>query len=626
MKKSIIIILALIPFLTFGQKHDLYMPRNMMEAYKKNTRNISGNPGKNYWQNKPVYTLNIDFDPQNYLLHGKEHISYTNNSPDTLGNLTVTMLGDIYKKDNCNHDWRLNDKIKHDGIVLKKISVNGKTLPLDSKKIRRSGTNMFIKLDNPVLPNTSIDLDIQWQYLMPPNAVIRAGNYGDSTFMVAYYYPKIAVYDDIDGWDRHNYTGFGEFFGEYADYDAYITVPGDFKVWATGELQNPEEVLSPPYLKRWQDAHIPGKTVRIIDKDETEKRDVTLPGEKLTWHYKASHVPDFAFGTSNRFRWDAKTIIVDKKTGRKTFLCTAYAKDRKFYPRIIDLLDTVLTNYSTHIPGVPYPYPSMKIFNGNAGMEFPMMCNDAEGGSWLSNVYLTYHEVGHSYFPFMIGVNERKYAWMDEGWATFFPLFYVEKHLEKNSTYNYLQDRMEAYAQFAGSDLEVPEMVLVDLLRLRRPYRQASYNKSFLAYYYLYRYLGEERFLEALHNYMYAWAGKHPIPYDFFYSFNNSTGENLNWFWDNWFFQFGYADQSLQVVDDNLIIKNKGHLMLPVVLKITYKDGTTSGMAFNMKIWTSAGTTNQIVIPLKRKNEISKIELGAEWIIDVDKSDNILKF
>ncbi len=625
MKHIFLFAILLFSILLKSQNTELFVPRNMVKAYSTYTRSYNGAPGDKYWQNKPKYDINLDFNPATAILSGKENIIYKNNSPDTLKNIVFTMLGDIYKKNNYNHDWNLNRALTNDGFVIKKFSVASKEWSIDDKNIRRSGTNMYIKLENPLPPDSKISFDIEWQYEFTLNAVIRAGNYGDSTFMIAYYYPKIAVYDDIDGWDKHNYTGFGEFYGEVADYNVHITVPGDFKVWATGELQNPEQVLSPEYLKRWQEAHIPGKTINIIRKDEVAKRDVTLPDKKLTWYYIAKNVPDFAFGTSNRYRWDAKSIVVDTITGRQTFLCTAYAEDRHYYPRVIDLLDTVLTNYSTKIPGVPYIYPSMKIFNGNAGMEFPMMCNDAEDNKWVGNVGLTYHEVGHSYFPFTVMTNERKYAWMDEGWATFFPNFYIKDHLGKNNKFNYFKSRMQRYYQIAGMDIEVPEMVLVDLLRLRAPYRQASYNKSFLAYYYLYDYLGEDRFLKAFRGYIKRWIGKHPIPYDFFYSMNDLSGENLNWYWQNWFFEFGYGDLALSLQNKNtLVIENIGHLALPVRLKITYNDGHSINMAYNLKIWKNAN--NKLTIPLKDPEDIKKIELGEDWIIDVNKSNNIIEF
>jgi len=626
MKRILFFLLILIPMVLSAQiNNELYIPRNMEKAFVEGSRGINGEQGRVYWQNKPSYKIKIDFNPSNNMLNGNESIVYNNNSPDTLNRIVITLLGNIYKKSNHRHDWGMNRKIMHDGIVFEKLMIRGVELSLESKQLNFSGTNLYIKLDEPILPNSSIELNFTWKYEFPLGAVVRSGNYGDSTFMITYFYPKVAVYDDIDGWDTHHYTGYGEFYGEFADYDVNVTVPGDFKVWATGELQNPDKVLSKEYLKRWNDAHEIGKKVSIIKKEEVSKRDVTLPGEKLVWNYKADHVTDFAFGTSNRFRWDAKTIIVDNTTKRKTFLCTAYGAERHHYPKVINLLDTVLTNYSNRIPGIPYPYPSMKIFNGNAGMEFPMMCNDAEGDEWVSNVGLTYHEVGHTYFPFFVGTNERKYAWMDEGWATFFPSFYIEGHLGKESQYNYLERRMDTYSDFAGSDLEVPILTLVDLLRVRTPYRQASYNKSFLAYFYLYKYLGEDRFLKALRGYMNRWGGKHPIPYDFFNSFNDLSGENLNWFWENWFMDFSYADMAISIKDVNVLeIKNKGHLALPVVVTINYKDGTNDMIEYNMKVWTN--THNKLLFPLKRFNEIISINLGADWIVDVDKSNNVIEF
>ena len=623
MKKIISILLIIIPIFLTAQNSDLYIPRNMAESFENNNRAFDGAPGINYWQNKPIYNIDIDFDPITSILEGKETIHYTNNSPDTLKHITITLLGDIYNKNNHSHDWQINRSLMHDGVVIKKISVRNNTLDIKGKKIRRSGTNMFITLDKPLLPKSNINLDIDWKYEFPVNAVIRSGNYGDSTFMITYFYPKIAVYDDIDGWDQHNYTGFGEFYGEYADYNVNITVPGDFKVWATGELQNPEKVLSPEYLKRWQDAHIVGKTINIINKDETEKRDITLPGDKLTWNYKAKHVTDFAIGTSNRFRWDARTTIVDKKTGRKTFMCTAYGKDRLQYPKIIEMLDTVLVNYSNIMPGIPYPYPSMKIFNGNAGMEFPMMCNDSESKEWTWNVGLTYHEVAHSYFPFFVGTNERKYAWMDEGWATFFPYFFWEEHIAIEK-FDYFKSRMDNYYNLAGQDLEVPIFTLGDLLRVRSPYRQASYNKSFFAYFYLYNYLGKDRFGKALRGYMNSWAGKHPIPYDFFNSINTLSDENLDWFWENWFMDFSYSDMGISTKDNNtLIVKNIGHLALPIKISISYKDGSSNIIEYNMKVWKDGNKT--FTIPLEKYNEIKSIKLGDDWILDVDQSNNIIE-
>ncbi len=315
MKKIFIYLIIAIPFWGFSQYDELPIPTNMMKSYKKDVRSFDGKPGVNYWINKPVYDIDLEFNPTNNLLSGSEKITYTNNSPDSLDRIVLSLLGDIYNKDNHMHDWNIDRSTLHDGVKISKIIVKGKEINVWGKQTARTNTNLIVKLEEKMPPKTEIEMKIEWTYEFPYNSVIRSGNYGDSTYMISYFYPKIAVYDDIDGWDLHNYSGFGEFYGEYADYNVNVTVPGDFKVWATGELQNPEKVLSKKYLKRWQEAHKVGKTVRIIDKEEAELREVTLLKSKLTWNYKAYNVPDFAFGTSNKFRWDAKSVVVDKKTG-----------------------------------------------------------------------------------------------------------------------------------------------------------------------------------------------------------------------------------------------------------------------------------------------------------------------
>ncbi|MEZ4907804.1 MAG: hypothetical protein R2771_09260 [Saprospiraceae bacterium] len=187
----------------YSQQSDLYFPLNMKKAYLEGSRDYNGTPGKNYWQNKPEYKLNIDFDPAQSLVDGNETILYNNNSPDTLKKIIITVLGDIYKKDNYVHDWGISRDDMNDGVIFEKISVDGVDYEVNGDKIRRYATNMSIILDNPVLPHSSAQLYIKWKYYMPKKLQIRAGDYGDSTFMVGYSYPKVAVYDDIDGWDNH---------------------------------------------------------------------------------------------------------------------------------------------------------------------------------------------------------------------------------------------------------------------------------------------------------------------------------------------------------------------------------------------------------------------------------------
>jgi hypothetical protein len=621
MRPIFVILLTVLFSGLFSQTSELYIPLNIRQAYSDKTRNLSGKPGTNYWQNKPSYQMDIEFDPLQHKITGKAEISYFNNSPDTLTQIVFTLLGDIYNNNNFTHDWQMDRRYMNEGMVIKKVELDGKKIDMNGGIISRSGTNMFVNLDKPLLPKSNIKISIQWDFVHPENLNIREGNYGDSTFMVGYFYPKIAVYDDLDGWDRHNYTGFGEFYGEFADYNVSISLPGDFKVWATGELQNPEKVLTEKYLARWKEAHIPGKMIKIIEPAEFDKREVTQADKVLTWIFTAQNVPDFAFGTSNRFVWDAKTVELIDENNRKVFLNTAYRITRKFYPRIINLLDTVINNFSSRFPGIPYPYPSMSIFNGNAGMEFPMMCNDAEEQDWRGNVGLTYHESSHTYFPFYVGTNERKYAWMDEGWASFIPGYYMAEHIPAKE-FDYFNSRISTYHGFAGAEAEVPIITLIDHLRLRQPYRQASYNKSYTANMVLMDYLGEQRFINCVKEYIKRWAGKHPMPYDFFNTFNEISGENLDWFWKSWYFDQGYPDLGISMNDEkSIIVENFGKLPLSFKVRIEYKDGKSDENEYNMKIWKNF--RSKFVIPVADDKQVVKASILYYRDIDMESSNNV---
>lgn len=615
------ILASLILISGYSQHPELYIPLEIKEAYHNKTRDISGKPGPGYWQNEVQYKINVELDPSNFMYFGSEEILYKNNSPDTLYELSVTMLGDIYNKTNYNHDWGMSRDMMTEGIIIDEMMINENTIDLKGDAVRRSGTNMFIRLEEHLLPGKELELFIKWTFIHPKKINIREGHYGDSTFFAGHFYPRMAVYDDIDGWDKRNYTGYAEFYGQYADYEVNITVPGGFIVWATGELQNANEVLSEKYHDRWLQGHNPGQTINVISADEVFDNDKTRPGDKLTWRFAAKNVPDFAFATSDKFRWDARSVLLEND--RKVLLNTAYARDRIYYPGIIDLLDTVITNFSTQMPGIPYPYPVMTVFNGQAGMEYPMMCNDAEISTWAGNVVLTYHEVAHSYFPFMVGTNERKYAWMDEGWANFLPLLFVDQHV--TDEYDYLQMRFDTYTMHAGREGEVPIITLTDHLRIRWPYRQASYDKSFIANYYLFKYLGEERFLACLQEYIGRWEGKYPIPYDFFFTFNDVSGENLNWFWKSWYFDPGYPDLSIRKNNDHsILVENNGKLPIPVLIRVFFTDGSMEIIEYDMKIWSNSG--NYIEIPLKYDKKIQMIVLGDKDIIDIDLENNIIFF
>lgn len=603
-----------------SSQSELYIPVNIQKAYMKGTRDHSGKPGPEYWQNKASYRIQVKLEPDISKVSGSQIVIYQNYSPDTLRELVLTVLSDIQNKEN-SRDWYVPQNILTDGVQITRLGINGSDYELGTPAVARIGTNAIVQLKEPLLPGKNLNIELDWNVVFPPGLTIRNGNYGDSTFFIAYFYPKVAVYDDLDGWDRRNYTGMAEFFGAFSDYEVFITVPQKFKVWATGELQNAEDVFSRKYFKKWQEAQKSMEVFSMIDSTNYLDNDITAKKAWNTWHFKANTVPDFAFGTSDKFLWDVVNVVVDPETGRKVNFNAAYRKDSRDYYGMAELGKKMMHDLSTRVPGVPYPFPVMTIFNGNAGMEFPMMCNNASEKEWGGTVVLAYHEASHTYFPFYVGTNERKYAWMDEGMANLFPMFYMEEHVPGAP---YMSSRKTRYYSLAGQEIETNMMTLTDHLRLWAPYRQASYNKSFYANYFLYDYLGTEVFLKSLRSYIKSWAYKHPMPYDFFNSFSSYTGQNLDWFWQNWYFEKNHADLALGSFENGEIeVINKGRLFLPVVLNVIHRDGTSKEIRFKLSEWN--GKNYRLKIKLDQPGLIKKIILGNEIIPDVDESNNVMQ-
>jgi hypothetical protein len=621
MKKYSYLIIALFWSMNMHAQGTLHLPVNIQKAYENQSRDLSGQPGANYWQNKSEYKISVKLDPSNGNVSGMEKIIFHNNSPDSLNEMVISLLSDIYQKGNQN-DFALPFQMLNDGVEVEKLTISGEKIDLNSSGVNRSGTNLIVQFPSSLPPASSTEVEVKWNFTYPKRLPIRCGDYGDSTFFVAYFYPKIAVYDDLDGWDKHNYTGFAEFYGDFNDYHMDITVPRKFKVWATGELMNANGVFTKEYYQKWLEAQESMEVYSMIAKDNYLDEDITRDNEWNTWQFKAENVTDFAFGTSDKFLWDVINVVVDPESGRKTTFNAAYRVDSKDYYKMAELGKKVLTDYSTRIPGIPYPFPEMTIFNGNSGMEFPMMCNNVSCEPWHETAGLAYHEVAHTYFPFYVGTNERKYAWMDEGWANLLPFFYFEEH---SPDFDYFGSRVERYLGVAGQEIEVPSMTLGDILTVRPPYRQASYNKPFLAYFYLSELLGWDEFIHSFQHYIKSWAGKHPMPYDFFNSFNTASGRDLNWYWQNWFFDRNHADLSLKGMEgDEVIVENVGGLFLPVYIDIMYMDGHNTKIYSEIDSWKK--NAKRLKFEVKNPKQIKSIRLGNAEIPDVEKANNYIEF
>lgn len=598
----------------------VYRPRNLEKAYTNGTRASDGRPGPNYWQNRARYVIDASLEPKTRRLSGKETITYLNNSPDTLKMIRFKLIHDVYRKGSLRGSDINPIDITDEGVRIDAITYNG--APVAGKDLGRQNTFLDLRLPrSPLPPRSSATLTVEWSYRLPVADNAARECVCDSTsFFVPYWYPQIAVYDDVAGWASAPYTGLQEFYHDFSDYEVSITLPRGFMLWATGEWQNAQELLSPAYFDRWQAARKNSTVTSIFTAEDLKKGDVFKSKKQQIFRYRATDVPDFAFGASDHYNWDASSVVVDPTSGRQTWVSAAYHPNSKDYYRVAQIAADGIRLMSSWLPGYPYPWPSMTVFNGNDAMEYPMMVNDVSVGDG-DPTSLTLHEVSHTYFPFMMGINEQDYAWMDEGWAAFFD------YLLTDSMTNHQRGNVRDYPAAAGTDSDVPPMVRARFLT-SPAYRIASYNRPQAAYFTLLDLLGYETFHRCMVEYMDTWKGKHPIPYDFFATWNRVSGQNLDWFWRAWFYEWGYPDLALagltrdEAADaDVVMIERRGSLPVPVFLEITYTDDSRETLHQTAAVWRDGKT--QLPLRLSSGKKVKKLELGRKTVPDTDKSNNV---
>lgn len=610
----------------FSQNSSLPIKPEIKEAYARNTRASSGKPGEAYFQNRSDYQIWVDIEPESRVVTGREIVTYTNNSPDDLDQLVVRLYQDMYKK-GFEGDYSMPNEARTDGVKIAFLSIDGDTLSQtgENPSVKRKGTNMFVHLPSKLKSGTSLKMEIAWQFIIPKDITVRMGTYGTHSYFLAYWFPQISVYDDVYGWDVFDYTGLQEFYNDFGDFEVAVTVPDSFIVWGTGVLQNPDKVLTPKYLDRYKAAHTSDSVIQIVSGEDylDSTLQVAQPNGTNTWTFKAEYVPDFAFCTSDFYHWDATSAVVDS-AGRRVFVDACYKKEAKDFYHVAKFSKDILEYMSMELPGIPYPYPKMTIFNGEmggGGMEYPMMVNDASSYSLGAAYGLTYHEIAHSYFPFYMGINERRYAWMDEGWASFFP---VDEEIRRGYSNTPLGwDVMNFTMMAQGNGLRPLMTPSIELSG--RAYSVASYAHPAIAYYMLREAMGEDLFKTALQTYMKRWNGKHPIPYDFFNSFNDVAGEDMSWFWKPWFFETHKPDLGLKIKKikrkvARFSIENKGGLPVPAHVVFTFEDGSTSYEHYSPAIWKDGVKTFDI--DKKFTQPVIAIELGDFYIPDAKIGNN----
>ncbi|MFZ1262442.1 MAG: M1 family metallopeptidase [Chitinophagaceae bacterium] len=593
---------------------NLPMARNLKEPYLKQTRTPDGKPGKNYWQNSANYDINVNFDPVTRFLSGTVIIDYTNNSPDTLKQIGFKLYPNLYKKGSARL-MPVDSADLSEGVKIEQLSING--IATDVKKLQIAGTNMTVAI--PALTTGQhIQFALTYAYTLNKHSHIRTGEIDPGADFVAYFFPRIAVYDDIDGWNKYPYLGKLEFYNDFCHFKAAVTVPANQVVWATGNLINAKDVLSPTSYQRLGLAEKNDAISTIIDSTEFTKATNHL-GTTNTWRFEASDVTDFVFACSDHYLWYSTSLVVDSSTGRRTRVDVAFNPVHKDYFPVINDARKTVEAMSFHFPKWPFPYPHITVFDGLDQMEYPMMVNDNPVEDRAESIELTDHEIFHTMFPFYVGTNETKYAWMDEGWATIGE-WIISPLIDSSLVDEYGVAPTE---NNAGKETDLPIMTLST--EISTAYFTNAYPKPAMGYLFVKDMLGDKLFYKGLHYYIQQWHGKHPIPHDFFNCMNTGSGKNMNWFWKKWFFDNGEPDLAITKVNTKgklttVVITSKGVKPVPVDLSIYFSDNTSMKIHKSIAVWEKGNST--VTIPVSSGKKITRLQLGSVHTPDTNKKDN----
>jgi hypothetical protein len=573
-------------------------------------RTGSGAPGPDYWQQKVDYVIRASLDTLAQKVTGDERITYTNNSPDTLRYLWLQLDQNLFNSKSRGsrlfaQNSRFGTRGAEGGVTLTRVAAPAASArggaPKQSVRLRYlvDGTLMKVDLPRPLPPKGRQVIEIGWSFPFGPNSN-RMGLElidGSNVYEVAQWYPRLAVYDDVRGWNTEQYLGQGEFYLEYGRFDVSLRVPANMVVAATGTLQNPTEVLTATQRSRLSRARASDSTVVIRGKDEIDdpaSRPTPSSG-MLTWRFTADSVRDFAWAAARHFVWDAA-----RTNGGKTLAMSFYPPSAEpVWKESTQYIRFAVENYSSWYP---YPYPVAINVNGvEGGMEYPMIvfCHNRTEGPALFSV--TDHEIGHTWFPMVVGNNERLYAWMDEGLNTFMNYYNWEKKYP--GAYN-RRGNPGLYIPFAISGREEPIMTPAD--RIFGNLSVTAYTKPGLGLILLRdRIVGKERFDPAFREYIRRWAYKHPTPADFFRTIEDGVGEDLSWFWRSWFYSTEQLDQAVDsvrvadsagVVTSRVYLRSAGAMPMPVELDLRLEDGTAQHLSLPVEIWYG-GTQYTLLVP-----------------------------
>ncbi|RXK85577.1 M1 family metallopeptidase [Filimonas effusa] len=589
-------------------QHEAFAPV-FYPAYGDDVRAADGTPGPGYWQNRADYTINATLDETKHEITASTTITYTNNSPQALSFVWLQLDQNIYNSTAravaataiAGGRWGMRDKF-NGGYTLTSVAVilEGKTYPA---QYTVTDTRMKIALPKALKARGgSVRFSIAYNFIIPEYGTDRMGRLQTRNgwiYEIAQWFPRMCVYDNVQGWNTLPYLGQGEFYLEYGDINYNITAPAKHIVVGSGELLNPKEVLTAEQLKRWKQASESDTTIMLRTVAEvTDAASRPAGNTMLTWKFRCNNTRDVAWASSPAFVWDAaKMNIPGGKTALAMSAYPAEVASDSAWGRSTEYVKGAVEFYSKYL--YPYTYPvAVNVAGIVGGMEYPgiVFCHNGSRGAGLWGV--TSHEFGHNWFPMIVGSNERKFAWMDEGFNTFINGLadsafnngeYLSKRPSRGST---------TASSFTGNESEslftIPDVIQgrnLGNMAYAKPGAGLGLLRNLI--------LDAPVFDSALRYYVHQWAFKHPTPWDFFHCIENYSGETLDWFWRGWFIDKWKFDQSVDGVayvngdparGSMIAISNLQQLPMPVVIEIREANGNKSRIKLPVEIWQTGGS------------------------------------
>ncbi len=623
-------------------EHDLFTP-NFYPSSVNEYRAADGEPGPKYWTNKASYKINATLDDVKDAITGSVTISYTNRSPQALPFLWLYLDQNLFNADsrgqakapatrksrytNVGTNFEGGYDIKSVKLLT---TIKGKVSSANVVNLI-SDTRMQIRLPKKLGQGETVEIKIDYSYMIPHTGSDRTGileTENGKIYSIAQWYPRMCVYDDIEGWNTLPYLGAGEFYFDYGDYDYSITAPANLIVVGSGELQNPKDVLTSTEIKRLNEARKSDKTVMIRSAEEVSNPASRPQKENITWHFKMKNSRDVSWAASKAFIWDAARI--NFPSGRKGLAQSVYPVESNGdngWERSTEYTKASLEGYSKRWYEFPYNNATNVACNIN-GMEYPgiVFCNSKSKGGRLWGV--TDHEFGHTWFPMIVGSNERKYGWMDEGFNTFINGIstkdfnngeYVNKGQNNGSMYKYV------FGPNSETVMSVPDALKEANIGVALYYKP-GYALDLLRNHIL----GEQRFDYAFRLYIQRWAYKHPTPWDFFRTMENAGGEDLGWFWKGLFIENYKLDQAItdvKYIDGDsekgalVTVVNLDKMAMPIYIQYETESGKSDTVKVPVEVWQNGNTWIQ---KLNIKEKLKSVTIDPTHIFpDIDAGNNV---